>query len=52
MCNRALRKASGDVGARAPTTPNLAANQYGMGREMFRMFRANAMPAEMGAGVL
>ena len=41
-----------DLAARAPTTPNLAANQYGMGREMFRMFRANAMPAEMGAGVL
>ncbi len=41
-----------DLAARAPTTPNLAANQYGMGREMFRMFRANAMPAELGAGVL
>jgi phosphogluconate dehydratase len=41
-----------DIAARAPMAPDLAANQYGMGRELFRMFRANAMPAEMGAGVL
>ena len=41
-----------DLAARAPTAPDLSANQFGMGREMFRMFRANAMPAEMGAGVL
>jgi phosphogluconate dehydratase len=41
-----------DLAARAPTAPDLAANQFGMGRELFRMFRANAMPAELGAGVL
>ena len=41
-----------DIAARAPMAPDLAANQYGMGRELFRMFRANAMSAEMGAGVL
>jgi phosphogluconate dehydratase len=41
-----------DLAARAPTAPNLAPNQFGMGRELFRMFRANAQPAELGAGVL
>ena len=41
-----------DLAARAPTAPDLAGNQYGMGRELFRMFRANAQPAELGAGVL
>jgi phosphogluconate dehydratase len=41
-----------DLAARAPMAPDLAANDTGMGRELFRMFRANAMPAEMGAGVL
>ena len=41
-----------DLAARSPMTPDLAPNQYGMGRELFRMFRAGAMPAELGAGVL
>jgi phosphogluconate dehydratase len=41
-----------DLAARAPTAPDLAANQHGMGRELFRMFRGNAMPAELGAGVV
>jgi phosphogluconate dehydratase len=41
-----------DLAARAPTPPNLAGNQFGMGRELFTMFRANAKPAELGAGVL
>ncbi len=41
-----------DLAARAPTAPNLAGNQFGMGRELFAMFRANAKPAELGAGVL
>jgi phosphogluconate dehydratase len=41
-----------DLAARAPTSPNLAANQFGMGRELFTMFRSNAKPAEMGAGIL
>ncbi|WP_421726410.1 phosphogluconate dehydratase [Bauldia sp.] len=37
---------------REPATADLAANEYGLGRELFRMFRANAQPAELGAGVL
>ena len=41
-----------DLAARAPLSPDLAANQHGMGRELFRMFRGNAMPAELGAGVI
>ena len=41
-----------DLAARAPLAPDLSANQYGNGRELFRMFRANAQPAELGAGVL
>ncbi len=41
-----------DLAARTPMAPDLSANQYGNGRELFRMFRANAQPAEMGAGVL
>ncbi|HEY5082679.1 MAG TPA: phosphogluconate dehydratase [Bauldia sp.] len=41
-----------DLAARAPTAPDLAANDHGLGRELFRMFRANAQPAELGAGVL
>ncbi len=38
--------------AREPVTADLSGNDYGVGRELFRMFRANARPAEMGAGVL
>ncbi len=41
-----------DLAARAPMAPDLSPNQYGNGRELFRMFRMNAQPAEMGAGVL
>ncbi len=41
-----------DLAARAPMAPDLSSNQYGNGRELFRMFRANAQPAELGAGVL
>jgi phosphogluconate dehydratase len=41
-----------DLAARTPMAPDLSANQHGMGRELFRMFRMNAQPAEMGAGVL
>jgi phosphogluconate dehydratase len=41
-----------DLASRAPMSPDLGANQVGLGRELFRMFRANAMPAELGAGVL
>jgi phosphogluconate dehydratase len=41
-----------DLAARAPISPDLSLNEHGMGRELFRMFRANAQPAELGAGVL
>jgi phosphogluconate dehydratase len=41
-----------DLAARTPMAPDLSANQHGNGRELFRMFRQNAQPAEMGAGVL
>ncbi len=41
-----------DLAQRAPMAPDLSANQYGNGRELFGMFRKNAQPAEMGAGVL
>ena len=37
-----------DLAARAPLAPDLSANQYGNGRELFRMFRRNAQPAELG----
>jgi phosphogluconate dehydratase len=41
-----------EFSAREPATADLSANEFGIGRELFRMFRANARPAEMGAGVL
>jgi phosphogluconate dehydratase len=41
-----------DLAKRAPLVPDLAANQSGMGRELFALFRANALPAELGAGVV
>jgi phosphogluconate dehydratase len=36
---------------RSVPTPVLAQNDYGMGRDLFRMFRANAAAAEEGGGV-
>ncbi len=41
-----------EFAGREPASADLAANEYGLGRELFRMFRANAQPAELGAGVL
>ncbi|MBZ0230390.1 MAG: dihydroxy-acid dehydratase, partial [Bauldia sp.] len=41
-----------EFAAREPATADLSANDHGLGRELFRMFRANAQPAELGAGVL
>jgi phosphogluconate dehydratase len=41
----------GDFLAREPATADLSANDHGLGRELFRMFRANAQTAELGAGV-
>jgi phosphogluconate dehydratase len=40
-----------EFAAREPATADLSANDHGLGRELFRMFRANAQPAELGAGV-
>ncbi|HEY0342116.1 MAG TPA: dihydroxy-acid dehydratase, partial [Steroidobacteraceae bacterium] len=36
---------------RSVTAPALAQNEHGMGRDLFRMFRANAAAAEEGGGV-
>ncbi|MGH8295844.1 MAG: phosphogluconate dehydratase [Steroidobacteraceae bacterium] len=36
---------------RPAATADLAANAFGMGRELFRAFRANAAPAEEGGGI-
>jgi phosphogluconate dehydratase len=36
---------------RSAPTPTLSQNDYGMGRDLFRMFRANAAAAEEGGGV-
>ncbi|MEP2839485.1 MULTISPECIES: phosphogluconate dehydratase [Hyphomicrobiales] len=41
-----------EFNAREAAVADLSGNEFGLGREMFRMFRANAQPAEMGAGVL
>jgi phosphogluconate dehydratase len=38
--------------AREAVTADLSKNEFGLGRELFRLFRANAQPAELGAGVL
>ena len=39
------------VDDRAPAQPDLSANSHGVGRELFEIFRQNAGPATMGAGV-
>jgi phosphogluconate dehydratase len=36
---------------RSVTPPSLEGNGYGMGRDLFRVFRASAAPAEEGGGV-
>jgi phosphogluconate dehydratase len=41
-----------EFAARPPATVDLSGNQFGLGRELFRMFRASAKPADLGAGVL
>ena len=38
--------------ARAPITIDLSGNDFGMGRELFSIFRQMAGPADHGAGVL
>jgi phosphogluconate dehydratase len=37
---------------RPPATADLTHNEFGMGRELFRLFRVNAAPAEQGGGLL
>ncbi|MBL3609125.1 phosphogluconate dehydratase [Rhodovulum sulfidophilum] len=37
---------------RAPVTPDLSANETGLGRELFAAFRANAKSAAEGAGIV
>ena len=41
-----------ELAARIPATADLSKHQYGMGRELFAMFRRNASTADLGAGVL
>jgi phosphogluconate dehydratase len=36
---------------RTPSAPSLGQNDFGMGRDLFRIFRANAAAAEEGGGV-
>jgi phosphogluconate dehydratase len=38
-----------DLDARAPATPDLEGNTWGVGRELFELFRRNAGPATEGA---
>ena len=38
--------------ARSPAVPDLSASQHGVGRELFRLFRTAAVPAESGGGIL
>jgi len=40
---------SADLSAREPAAPDLAANGWGIGRELFETFRRNAGPATTGA---
>jgi phosphogluconate dehydratase len=42
---------AGEWAAREPAIADLSENAFGMGREMFAMFRAHAGPAETGAGI-
>jgi phosphogluconate dehydratase len=43
---------AGEFASRTPAIEDLSRHQHGMGRELFGMFRRNAMPADLGAGVL
>ncbi len=42
---------AGEFAARVPATADLSAHQFGMGRELFGLFRHNATTADLGAGV-
>jgi phosphogluconate dehydratase len=41
-----------EFAARKPAEVDLSGNEYGMGRELFSIFRQMAGPADHGAGVL
>jgi len=41
-----------DLLARTPATPDLSANDHGMGRELFATFRAHVGPADQGAALV
>jgi phosphogluconate dehydratase len=41
-----------DISDRPDTAPDLSHNSYGIGRELFEVFRRNAGPADAGAGVV
>jgi len=41
-----------DLDARTPVTPDLSANEFGIGRELFGLFRRQAGPANEGASSL
>ncbi|MDF0602930.1 phosphogluconate dehydratase [Psychromarinibacter sp. C21-152] len=41
-----------DLGARTPADPDLSANQAGLGRELFEVFRQSAGDAQNGAAVV
>jgi len=43
---------AGEFAARTPATEDLSKHQRGMGRELFGIFRRNAVTADLGAGVL
>jgi phosphogluconate dehydratase len=47
----AVRVSEDEFSRRTVSTPVLSQNDYGMGRDLFRMFRANAAAAEEGGGV-
>ena len=40
-----------EFASRVPATADLSAHQFGLGRELFGMFRRNATTADLGAGV-
>jgi phosphogluconate dehydratase len=40
-----------EFSARAPASANLEQNEFGMGRELFAIFRQNAGTADNGASV-
>jgi phosphogluconate dehydratase len=42
---------AGEFAARVPASADLSAHQFGMGRELFGLFRQNATTADLGAGV-